>query len=133
MCQDWMLIDLKTLESFSPFKRVVQVPAGCLVIWDSRTFHQNQYGTLPELRMVVYVSYLPKSHRSPAEKVKRLKYLLKGRTTSHWAYPVKVNGEQPQTYGDPRKVIKKELLTPLMFEKDEEGKIIIPGNILDLI
>ena len=31
---------------------------------------------------------------------KRQKYFTDKRTTSHWAYPVKVNGQQPQNYGD---------------------------------
>jgi hypothetical protein len=31
---------------------------------------------------------------------KRLKYFEEQRTTSHWAYPIKVNGIQPQLYGN---------------------------------
>lgn len=33
-------------------------------------------------------------------KQKRMKYFTERRTTSHWAYPVKVNGLQPQAYGN---------------------------------
>ena len=41
----------------------LQVPAGALVIWESRVFHQNQYGTPEsEERLVQYVCYLPRNH-----------------------------------------------------------------------
>jgi hypothetical protein len=36
---------------------------------------------------------------------KRLKYYNEQRTTSHWPYPIYVNGEQPRTYGDKSKLI----------------------------
>ena len=38
-------------------------------------------------------------------QLKRLKYFLEKRTTSHWAYPIRVNSLQPQTYGDASKLI----------------------------
>ena len=89
-------------------KRILEVPAGSLVLWDSRTFHQNQYGeSESEERMVQYVCYLPKKHplNSKAMQKKRLKYFQEQRTTSHWPYPIKVNGLQPRTYGDNSKNI----------------------------
>ncbi len=98
--KDWLLIDHDYLKEIEHLKRVVPIKAGSLFIWDSRTFHQNQYGTNPEERIVQYVSYLPKSGRSEKMRQKRLKYFLEKRTTSHWAYPVKVNGLQCQTYGN---------------------------------
>jgi ectoine hydroxylase-related dioxygenase (phytanoyl-CoA dioxygenase family) len=97
--KDWLLIEHDYLQEIQHLKRVLEVKAGSLVLWDSRTFHQNQYGTEPEDRIVQYVSFLPKSGRSKKMKEKRMKYFLEQRTTSHWAYPVKVNGLQPQTYG----------------------------------
>lgn len=102
--KDWLLIDHDYLQKIQDKKRALPVKEGSLVVWDSRTFHQNQYGTLPEERIVQYVSYLPKAGRSPKMLEKRKKYFIEGRTTSHWPYPVKVNGQQPQTYG------KKELI-----------------------
>lgn len=102
--KNWQLIDIEYLEKIKETRRVLHVKAGSLVIWDSRTFHQNQYGSLPEERIVQYVSYLPKENRSEKMEEKRIDYFLNRRTTSHWAYPVKVNGLQPQHYG------KKELL-----------------------
>lgn len=98
--QDWVRIEEDYLRSIAHLRTVVPVKAGSLVVWDSRTFHQNQYGSRPEERIVQYVSYLPKSRRSMAMKKKRIHYFRTRRTTSHWAYPVKVNGKQPRTYGD---------------------------------
>ena len=45
---------------------------------------------------------LPKNNKlnSTAMKKKRLKYFNELRTTSHWAYPIRVNSLQPQTYGN---------------------------------
>jgi hypothetical protein len=62
--------------------------------------YQNQYGSLPEERIVQYVSYLPKQGCNKKMQEKRRKYFMERRTTSHWAYPIKVNGQQPQTYGN---------------------------------
>ena len=42
--KDWHKIDPDYLKEISHLKRTLEVPAGALVIWDSRTFHQNQYG-----------------------------------------------------------------------------------------
>jgi ectoine hydroxylase-related dioxygenase (phytanoyl-CoA dioxygenase family) len=101
--KDWLLIDHDYLEKIADSKRVLNVKAGSLVLWDSRTFHQNQYGNLPdEERIVQYVSYLPKRGCKEGSKMreKRQKYFEERRTTSHWAYPVKVNGLQPQNYGN---------------------------------
>jgi hypothetical protein len=96
---NWQLIDHEYLESIKDLKEVLDVPAGALVLWDSRTFHQNQYGS-PEERIVQYVSFLPKIGRTQKMYEKRLKYLREFRTTSHYAYPVKVNGLQPQTFNN---------------------------------
>jgi hypothetical protein len=76
---------------------VINLNAGDMVIWDSRVVHQNWY--LPQKRLVQYVSYLPKSGLSEGQAQKREKYYIEKRSTSHWAYPVQVNGLQPQTYG----------------------------------
>ena len=84
--------------------KAVIAKKGSIVLWDSRTFHQNQYGN-PEERIVQYISYLPKKRRSQKMYEKRLKYLRELRTTSHWAYPVKVNGLQPQTFKNKENLI----------------------------
>lgn len=103
--KNWLKIDTDYLEKIKESRRVLEVDEGSLVLWDSRTFHQNQYGKTGEERIVQYVSYLPKEKRSNAMKAKRMKYFIERRTTSHWAYPVNVNGLQPQVYGDKTKMI----------------------------
>ena len=42
--KNWLKIDPDFLDKIKHTKKVLHVPAGSLVIWDSRTFHQNQYG-----------------------------------------------------------------------------------------
>ena len=109
----WQLIDHGKLEEMSATRRVLEIPAGSLVLWDSRTFHQNQYGKpYLEERIVQYVCYLPKSHpkNTKAQTKKRLKYFEERRTTSHWPCPITVNGCQPQTYGDKSKIIDYTIL-----------------------
>ena len=118
--KNWYLIDHDTLKTLDDtgFKKVLDIKAGSLVLWDSRTFHQNQYGPLnsenPEERIVQYVCFLPDNHKknTKAMKEKRLKYFNERRTTSHWPAPISVNGKQPQTYGDSSKLINYDDLVP---------------------
>lgn len=101
-------IERRHVEALSPTQRVaLDVPAGSLVLWDSRTFHQNQYGTAAEERRVQYVCYLPKDDpgNTEAMRAKRQQYLADRRTTSHWPYPLRVNGLQGQTFGNARRRI----------------------------
>lgn len=81
----------------------VAVKRGDMVIWDSRLLHQNKYSS--EFRLVQYVCMKPRQGANPAAIKKRLKYFKAQRTTSHWPYPVKVNGLQPQVFGDKSKLI----------------------------
>ena len=123
--KNWQLIDKDTIESLKPFKRVLNIPAGSLVLWDSRTFHQNQYGKPnSEERIVQYVCFLPDSHKKNTQSIKnkRLKYFNERRTTSHWPTPISVNGRQPQTYGDKSKLIDYTKLVPPELE-DLQDKI----------
>ena len=106
--KNWNLIDHDYLREIEDSKRILKVNAGDLVIWDSRTFHQNQYGSPnSEERIVQYVCYLPKNVPENNKNIrqKREKYFLERRTTSHWPYPLNVNSLQPQTYGDNSKLI----------------------------
>ena len=101
--KNWQLIDHQTLQEMADKKRVLHVPAGALVLWDSRTFHQNQYGKpKSEERIVQYVCFLPNNHPKNTQpmKDKRKRYFVTRRTTSHWPAPIKVNGLQPQNWGD---------------------------------
>jgi len=127
--KNWQLISEEYLETISTKKKALEVPAGALVLWDSRTFHQNRYG-LPgsEERIVQYVCYLPKVNKknSKSQEAKRLKYFNELRTTSHWPYPIRVNSLQPQTYGNQDRKIDYSKLTKPNLERYID-------NILELI
>lgn len=112
---DWQVLDENYIYSIKNAKRVLHIPAGSLAIWDSRTFHQNQYGKAnSEERMTQYVCYLPDNHEKNTETMtkKRVKYFKERRTTSHWPCPIKVNGKQPRTFGNADKLIDYNTLTP---------------------
>lgn len=110
---NWQLINHDELQKLEEYKRILDVSAGSLVLWDSRCYHQNQFGKPnSEERIVQYVCFLPKNNplNTKSMQKKRLKYLEEQRTTSHWPYPIKVNGLQPRTYGDKSKLINYESL-----------------------
>lgn len=117
----WNLIDRDILEKLKDNKKILKVSKGSLVIWDSRTFHQNQYGKPnSEERLVQYICYLPKDHKlnTNTEQTKRLKYFNEKRTTSHWPYKINVNSLQPQTYGDNNKLIDYSNLPIIDLENE---------------
>jgi ectoine hydroxylase-related dioxygenase (phytanoyl-CoA dioxygenase family) len=120
--KNWLLIDHDYLEKIKDKRTVVSAKAGSLVLWDSRTFHQNQYGeNCDEERIVQYVSFLPKSGLTQKMKKKRLQYFLERRTTSHWTYPITVNGLQPQHYGNyDLKIDYSSLVPPDLQDMTEE-------------
>ena len=125
----WQLIDQDILTKIKQDKIVLHIPAGSVALWDSRTFHQNQYGKPEsEERIVQYVCYLPKHGKgnTTAMKNKRQKYFETLRTTSHWPYPIKVNSEQPFTRGDDRlKINYEQLKSPYLEDLLPEIKKII--------
>ena len=100
--KNWQLINQEYLNNITDKRKVLNVPAGSLVLWDSRTFHQNIHSDSNEERIVQYICMLPKNNKlnSTAMQKKRLKYFNELRTTSHWPYPINVNSLQPQTYGN---------------------------------
>ena len=117
--KDWNVINEDYIDKIKDTKKILKVPAGSLVIWDSRTFHQNQYGNKnTEERIVQYVSYLPKNDRqnTPSMKNKRQKYFDEKRTTSHWAYPIHVNSLQPRNYGNKDLMIDYETLPNIYLD-----------------
>jgi hypothetical protein len=122
---NWNIIDAEFIKTIADKKRVLNVKAGSLVLWDSRTFHQNQYGRPDsgEERIVQYICMLPRSHpdNKPHVQAKRKKYFEERRTTSHWPCPIRVNGKQPQTYGDnSRKINYDSLPKPQLDDMLEE-------------
>ena len=127
--KNWNLIPEEDLNIIEKTKRVLKVPAGALVLWDSRCFHQNRYGKPnSEERIVQYVCYLPKNHTKNTDSItsKRKKYYNDRRTTSHWPAPIYVNPKQPRTFGDSRLEIDYSLLIPpdLGDLKDDIEKLI---------
>lgn len=111
----WQKIPIEDEERLKPLRRVLHIPPGAMAIWDSRTFHQNQYGSLNcEERYVQYVCMLPKNHIKNTDKMqaKRLKYFKERRTTSHWPYPIKVNSLQPRLWDKSLRIDYDELQEP---------------------
>lgn len=110
--KNWQLIDHDHVVQIQDKKHILHVPAGAMVLWDSRVFHQNQYGrsNCGEERMVQYVCFLPKHHPSntTAMQEKRKRCLREKRTTTHWPCPISVVGLQPQTYGNKELTIDYE-------------------------
>ena len=108
----WQKINPEFLNSVKDKRRVLKIPAGAMALWDSRTFHQNQYGDPGnnEERRVQYICFLPKNGELNTQKVqeKRRKAFYERRTTSHWPYPIYLNGLQPNTWGDEKKKINYE-------------------------
>ena len=47
---------------------------------------------------------------------KRMKYFQERRTTSHWPYPLHVNGKQPQTFGNDSLLLDYEKLVPPVLD-----------------
>ena len=100
---NWHVIDKSYFnESLEATKIKLDVKAGDLVIWDSRTFHQNSCGPedCVEERLIQYLCYLPRNHEDNTEKQNKLrrKFYEKLRTTSHWPYPMNQVPEQPNCY-----------------------------------
>lgn len=126
--KNWIKIEKDYLDKIKESKRILHVKAGSLVLWDSRTIHCNCYGTVPEERIVQYVSYLPRNNKKLTKKMqeKRQKYFLERRTTSHWAYPVKVNSLQPDRRDKSLPPIDYSVLQPpdLSAMMDEIQKLI---------
>ena len=126
---DWNLIDQGYLKKIENKKRILEVPAGSLVLWDSRTFHQNRYGKPnSEERLIQYVSFLPKDNKKNSKSMqeKRRRYFNDKRTTSHWAYPIKVNGLQTKHYGNEKLIIDYDKLPKIELDDlmDDINKIL---------
>ena len=110
--KNWQLIDHEYLDNIKDKKKLLKIPAGSLVLWDSRTFHQNIVSNSNEERLVQYICMKPKNSldNSAFQTKKRLKYFETLRTTSHWPYPIKVNGLQPRTFGNDEYLINYDNL-----------------------
>lgn len=99
---DWYRLRADDLASMPDPVRL-RVPAGSLVLWDSRTAHcgakpmPHELALEPKpeagdrLRYVAYVSYMPRTYATTAEMQRRREAFERGQTTGHWAYPVTPN------------------------------------------
>tara|TARA_Y100001970_G_C14250411_1_gene871435 strand:- start:2760 stop:3650 length:891 start_codon:yes stop_codon:yes gene_type:complete len=96
---DWNIIDKSYIYKLYNNHKFLDVKAGDLVVWESRTFHQNLCNS-DEERLVQYLCYLPKNRdgNNEFENNNRKKYFEERRTTSHWPYPMNVVPKQPLTY-----------------------------------
>ncbi|HEY2809960.1 MAG TPA: phytanoyl-CoA dioxygenase family protein [Rhabdochlamydiaceae bacterium] len=80
-------------ESGNPYTpKQITAPRGSLILWDSRTVHWNQFPrkdrSYPKVRMVGYLSYVPKARLSNEDKALRRKAFEAGVSTGHNpAYP----------------------------------------------
>ena len=110
--KNFQLIDPAFLETIRHTYTRVVVEPGDVILWDSRLFHQNAYGTKAEERIVQYVAFMPRgdARNTSAMQKKRKQYFEEGRTTTHRPFPIQVNGLQPQTYGDDSKLVDYEAL-----------------------
>ena len=68
--RDWNIVDKNYVNELAEDKIYLNVKEGDLVIWDSRTFHQNTCGdsSCVEERLVQYLCYLPKDNEKNDEK-----------------------------------------------------------------
>ena len=100
--KQWTKINIDYLKrpAIAKLRTTVNVPAGSMVLWNSRTFHSTQWGERPHERLVAYVCMFPKSMDTPKMAKKRKLYAIMGRTTSHWPCPIGVNEVHPQHYGN---------------------------------
>jgi len=100
--RNWHIFDEQYIHSLKHLKQVLTVNEGDLVIWDSRTYHQNTCGNpdCMEERLVQYLCFLPKNSpdNDDHQKKKRLNSYKRFRTTSHWPYPITPVPQQPNMY-----------------------------------
>jgi len=83
----------------------IKCQKGSLVLWDSRLIHCGsepmKNRTEPNMRIVSYLSYLPKCMSTRRNNDKRLDAYNELRTTAHWANNIKMFPKIPRTFGNP--------------------------------
>lgn len=81
---------------------------GSLILWDSRTVHYNQFAADPEnanLRLVTYVSYVPKSRLTP-ESIEKRKQAFENTATGHSPVDVELKyAEWPHVWDEYRRYL----------------------------
>ena len=109
-------------------KKHVTAPRGSLILWDSRTIHWNHhaskdrpYKVVPKVRMVGYLSYVPKSRLTNEGRALRIEAFETGVSTGHnpaWPELKKTSDhirkeKYAQYEEDPSYIQPKIHLTPL--------------------
>ncbi|XP_015931162.1 uncharacterized protein [Parasteatoda tepidariorum] len=80
----------------------VEAPAGSLVLWDSRTIHQEigpQKNNKCSIQCTPYVCMTPVNLASKLQLKKRIKYFEAKRTCNHLPHKVKVISKLPISFG----------------------------------
>jgi len=99
---DWNPICQEYTNSISDSAKILHVEPGTMVLWDSRTFHQNTCGSPDsrEDRLVQYLCFLPKNvpENTSEETSKRWYYFQNQFTTNHYPYPMAEIPKQPHNY-----------------------------------
>ncbi|KAF9437597.1 hypothetical protein BGZ76_000121 [Entomortierella beljakovae] len=124
---DWYVVPTNHPEVDPSKSAVLRTPAGCLLLWDSRLIHCNRPPTVAgRTRAVSYICMLPKGSCSKSILAQRQKAYSNFRTTSHWPYPVSINGEdRSSNLVKPDKVMKRLLKTTPFGESDPMVKSLV--------
>jgi len=81
----------------------IKCPKGSLVFWDSRTIHcgieADLRRTIPNIRAVIYLCYMPRSLCNEANLKKKQKAFNENRTTNHYPCKITLFPKEPRTYG----------------------------------
>ena len=128
---DFVIIDSKMREEVLDMgvRRVVEMEAGDMIVWDSRTFHENQMGPVyenpedAEERITQYVCFFPKDHpdNTQEQQLLRLQCLLENRTTNHYPCPIGLVPKQPVFFGPEQYEIDyDQLVEPDLDDLTEE-------------
>lgn len=105
--ENWYKLKNDETEWFHSKTTEVKIDAskGSLVLWDSRTIHQNKWPDKgrenPRWRYVIYSCMLPADGASPKDLKKRSDAIKNLRMTTHWPYPVTLFPKMPRSYGNP--------------------------------
>ena len=94
-------LDFYTTQLGLPQKKIV-CPAGCLVLWDSRTIHcgvQHVKREKINFRCVAYICMTPRAFATKAALKKRCAAFEALRLTTHWPHKPILFPKNPQTYG----------------------------------
>ena len=125
---NWCVINKEYTDQLKDSKKILNIKAGSLVIWDSRTFHQNTCGSplSEEERLVQYLCYLPKNNEKNTAEIQEDRRICYRdyRTTNHWPYPMGPIALQPNyynyLYSDNLKINYNELPEPDLTGLEEK-------------